>query len=149
MPCVSADSHVTLHYRMAVLADEGERELVNTFAGAPATLQMGVGQWSPDIEARLLGLDEGVQVEFSLAAKDAYGMRNPQLVRTLRTAQVHKGVGPAAVVAQGDTVELEDRQGNPMHGVVTRLDADEAVIDFNHPLAGWPLQVRVLVIGIL
>ena len=149
MPCVSADSHVTLHYRLALLADDGERELVNTFACAPATLQMGVGQWSPELEARLLGLEVGAQVEFSLTAEQAYGARNPQLVRTLHTAQVQEYTGPDVILAPGETVEFEEREGFPMRGVVTRLDAQETVIDFNHPLAGWPLQVRVQVIGVL
>src|ERR1700687_5826723 len=79
-PAINAVSHVTLHYRMAVLVEGEERELVNTFEAAPATLQMGVGQWSPDIERHLLGLAEGQTLDVEIPAADAYGVHNPDLV---------------------------------------------------------------------
>ena len=66
MKHIAPDSHVTLHYRVSLLVEGTERELVNTFAGSPATLQMGVGQWSPHLERRLVGLAEGEGRDFEL-----------------------------------------------------------------------------------
>jgi FKBP-type peptidyl-prolyl cis-trans isomerase SlpA len=137
MANVQAGSHITLHYRMALVDRGVERELVNTFASAPATLQMGVGQWSPSIEARLLGLGEGDRLDLALEPADAYGPRLPELVR---------GEGTLAV---GQAVEVQDARGVPLHGVVAAWDDANALIDFNHPLAGKTLHVRVEVVGVL
>jgi FKBP-type peptidyl-prolyl cis-trans isomerase SlpA len=146
---IQAASHVTLNYRMAVHVDGVERELVNTFAAAPATLQMGVGQWSPDIEQRLLGLVEGQQLDVEIPAAEAYGVHNPDLVYTMDREQLEEQCGPDLVYAPGETVELHFAGDLPVRGILTRCDADSAVVDFNHPLAGMPMRLTVSVIGIL
>ncbi len=110
MPSIQADSHVTLHYRMSVVVDDVERELVNTFDAAPATLQMGVGQWSPDIERHLLGLGEGERLDVQIPAAEAYGVRNPDLLYTLDREQLEAQCGSAFVYAPGETVELAFRR---------------------------------------
>jgi FKBP-type peptidyl-prolyl cis-trans isomerase SlpA len=148
-PSIQAASHVTLNYRMAVQVDGVERELVNTFAAAPATLQMGVGQWSPDIEQRLLGLVEGQQLDVEIPAAEAYGVHNPDLVYTMDREQLEEQCGPDLVYAPGETVELHFAGDLPVRGILTRCDADSAVVDFNHPLAGMPMRLTVSVIGIL
>ena len=54
-PVVTEGSFLTLHYR---LTDHDGRDIVSTFDGTPATLQLGAGQWSPALEAQLIGLPE-------------------------------------------------------------------------------------------
>ncbi|MDE2430609.1 MAG: peptidylprolyl isomerase, partial [Burkholderiales bacterium] len=56
IPVVTADSYLTLHYRLATL--EGD-DIISTFHESPATLQMGTGQLAPQLEEALLGLEEG------------------------------------------------------------------------------------------
>ena len=97
VPAIGADSHVTLHYRMVVLVDGEEKELVNTFDAAPATLQMGVGQWSPELEQRLLGLTEGATLDVAIPAAHAYGEHNPDLVYELEREQLEEQCGDALV----------------------------------------------------
>lgn len=148
-PSINAVSHVTLHYRMAVLVEGEERELVNTFEAAPATLQMGVGQWSPDIERHLLGLVEGQTLDVEIPAADAYGVHNPDLVYELDREQLEEQCGADLVYAPGETVELQFIGEVPVRGILTVCNDDNAVVDFNHPLAGMPMRLRVAVIGIL
>jgi FKBP-type peptidyl-prolyl cis-trans isomerase SlpA len=148
-PSINADSHVTLHYRMCVRVEGEERELVNTFEAAPATLQMGVGQWSPDIEARLLGMTEGQRLDVEIPAQEAYGAHNPDLVYTMDREQLEEQCGPELVYAPGETVELHFAGDLPVRGILAACDADSAVVDFNHPLAGMPMRLTVSVIGIL
>ena len=149
MPRVVSTSHLTLHYRMAVLVEGQERELVNTFAASPATLQMGVGQWAPTVESHLIGMAEGQCLEFELPAEQAYGPRNPRLVRTISRARLQAQCGPGTAFAVGDTVEFRADGGEPYRGLLAQCDALRAVVDFNHPLAGLPMRVRVQVIGVL
>ena len=58
--CVESGSFLTLHYRLAGPAGD----LINTFAGKPATLTIGSGALSPALEAHLLGLSEGSRATF-------------------------------------------------------------------------------------
>jgi hypothetical protein len=66
----SADSYLTLHYR---LADLDGSEYVSTFDLSPATLQMGSGQLAETLENCLLGLAAGERHVFELAGLDAFG----------------------------------------------------------------------------
>lgn len=149
MTSIAADSHVTLHYRMALLVDGAERELVDTFGAKPATLQLGVGQWAPTIEARLLGLAEGADAQFDLAPESAYGPRRAELVRRISRAQFEAQGVPGNTWEEGTQVELAAPEGARHHGVLVSCDEAQGVVDFNHPLAGLPLRVRVQVIGVL
>jgi FKBP-type peptidyl-prolyl cis-trans isomerase SlpA len=67
LPRVTPGSFLTLHYRMAAAAVNGQpgADIINTFAGKPATLSLGGGQLSPALEQRLLGLSEGARVSVS------------------------------------------------------------------------------------
>jgi len=149
MSRVAPTSHVTLHYRVAVLVQGAERELVNTFRAAPATLQMGVGQWAPTVEAYLLGLAEGQSLDFEVPAERAYGMRSADLVRTISREQLQGQCEPGTVFAVGESVELRGLGGEALRGVLAQCDAQQAVVDFNHPLAGLPMRIQVQVIGVL
>ncbi len=148
MTRIDQTSHVTLHYRMALLVDGAERELVNTFGSAPATLQMGVGQWAPTLEQHLVGLEEGQSLDVALPAEQAYGAHHPELVRTLSQEQLAQHCGPDQRLAPGENVELRGG-AQPVRGVIAACDAGAALVDFNHPLAGLPMRLRVQVIGVL
>ncbi len=149
MPAIETGSHVTLHYRMALLIDGVERELVDTFAARPATLQLGVGQWAPTLEARLLGLEEGAEAQFELPPAEAYGLHQRELVRRVRRAQLTAAAAPDWQPQAGETVEVRGAEGVALNGVLVECDAHSALVDFNHPLAGRPMRVRVQVIGVL
>jgi len=149
MSSIAPDSHVTLHYRVALLVDGVERELVDTFAARPATLQLGAGQWSPGLERRLLGLEEGAAAQFELPPEQAYGVHQHDLVRRLGRDQLVAAADPGWIAEPGAAVEIRTPEGASVRGVLLECDAQSARVDFNHPLAGRPLRVRVQVIGVL
>lgn len=149
MAQIGPDSHVTLHYRLAVLADDEEREIVSTLALKPATLQLGAGQLTPVLEERLLGLAEGERRCFDLAADEAYGRRHPDLVQTLARATFDANADPQSEYVAGDLVEFRAADGARFSGVIKSFGEAQVVVDFNHPLAGMPLRFSVQVIGVL
>ena len=149
MARIGPGSHVTLHYRLAVLAGEAEHEVMSTLSLQPATLQIGAGQLASSLEQRLIGLDEGEQASFDLAPGEAYGERNPALVQSLARRTFDANADPLTDYLPGDLVEVRDDQGGSIAGVLKSLDAAQAVVDFNHPLAGLPLRFSVQVIGVL
>jgi FKBP-type peptidyl-prolyl cis-trans isomerase SlpA len=95
-PVVTEGAFLTLHYRLS--ADDG-RDIVSTFGDTPATLQLGVGQLSPELEAKLIGLSEGTQHVFELPAGAAFGQRNPALIQrvSIWSISLHRVAGASQV----------------------------------------------------
>jgi FKBP-type peptidyl-prolyl cis-trans isomerase SlpA len=147
-PRVTADSHVTLHYRVALRDADGDREVISTLGGSPATVQIGGGTLPPALENCLLGLAEGDTAQFTLPP-DAYGERSPQLVQTLTRATFDANADPDGAYVPGDVVEFNGPEGRRFTGVLKSLDMQRVVVDFNHPLAGQPLVFEARVIGVL
>ncbi|HEX5639264.1 MAG TPA: FKBP-type peptidyl-prolyl cis-trans isomerase [Burkholderiaceae bacterium] len=146
---VAAGSHVTLHYRIAVELDGNEHEVVSTFDARPATVQIGAGQFSEALEQRLIGLEEGQEASFDLAAGDAFGHRSAELVQTLTRGTFDANADPGVEYVPGDVVEFSAPDGLRFSGVLKQHAGDRVVVDFNHPLAGLPVRFSVRVIGVL
>jgi FKBP-type peptidyl-prolyl cis-trans isomerase SlpA len=139
---VAHDSHLTLHYRIA-LADGAE--VISTFGANPATLRLGSGQLAANLERCLVGLPEGARRAFRLAPEAAFGAHNPQLLQRI----AKKAFPAAAVLESGKLIEFEAPGGAGYAGLVLELDETHALIDFNHPLAGQAIRFEVEVIGVL
>ncbi len=147
VPAVVADSYLTLHYRVSVLAQEID-EIVGTFGTQPATLQLGAGQLAPALEARLYGLPLGAHRVFELAPGEAFGPRNPDLVQRVARKLLEEESASNDYVP-GDVVEFNAPGGGRYAGVFRAIDDDYASFDFNHPLAGQPVRFEVEIVGIL
>ncbi|WAL81950.1 peptidylprolyl isomerase [Pandoraea sp. XJJ-1] len=145
-PVVQDDSYLTLHYRIA--APDGA-DIVNTFEGTPATLQLGGGQMAPTLEQSLLGMTVGARRRTELAPEQAFGPRNPELLQrvSMKTLQENSNFGEAYSV--GDLVEFNAPSGGRYAGILRELGDGWALFDFNHPLAGQPIVFEVQIIGIL
>ena len=150
MPSVQADSFLTLHYRLAGLAGDGV-ELINTFAGKPATLSLGAGELSPALESQLIGLSEGDRARFELQPGEAFGPRNPDLVQWVARKLLDELGDPQEQYGIGDVVQFPTPDGLGNYaGTVMQVGPDGAVqLDFNHPLAGQAVVFEVQVIGVL
>lgn len=147
---VGPDSYVTLHYRIELLTGPAAGTVfVDTFLDRPATLQMGVGQWAPGMEALLLDRAEGEQFMLDLPAERAYGVRNPDLLRWLSHEEMTRHAPPDTQFQAGDMVEFVAPGGGRYSGVLKAFDQGSALFDFNHPLAGIDLQVEVKILGVL
>lgn len=146
LPVVTEASYLTLHYRLA--SQEGE-DIVTTFKESPATLQFGMGQLAPFLEACLLGLPEGTHQTFELPPERAFGPRNPELIRRVSRATLRQNSQLGEEYRIGDLVEFAAPGGGQFAGVLREIDEQGALFDFNHPLAGQSLQFEVKIIGIL
>jgi FKBP-type peptidyl-prolyl cis-trans isomerase SlpA len=144
---VQEGSFLTLHYR---LAGPDGADVVNTFAGQPATLSLGAGQLAPAIEQHLLGLPEGAQHTFQLPAGAAFGERNPEMLQRVKLSLLRELGDPDATYGLGDVVQFPTPDGQASYaGVVREVGDDWLLFDFNHPLAGQPVTFEVRVIGVL
>ncbi|MBF1236464.1 MAG: FKBP-type peptidyl-prolyl cis-trans isomerase, partial [Lautropia mirabilis] len=76
---VGPQSFLTLHYRLSL--PENGADVINTFEGKPATLQLGIGQMSEVLENCLVGMADGEHRIFELAPGEAFGPRNPARIQ--------------------------------------------------------------------
>ena len=144
---VQPGSFLTLHYR---LSGPDGTDLVNTFDAKPATLSLGTGELAPAMEARLLGLPEGARRSFELAAGEAFGARNPELLQRVKRSLLDELGDPDERYNVGDVVQFPTPDGAGAYaGVLREVDGDVLVFDFNHPLAGRPVTFEVQLIGVL
>jgi FKBP-type peptidyl-prolyl cis-trans isomerase SlpA len=102
------------------------------------------------MEARLMGLAEGARASFDLAAGEAFGERNPDMLQRVKLSLLRELGDPDEQYKLGDVVQFPtpDRQG-AYAGVVREVGSDWLLFDFNHPLAGQPVTFEVHVIGVL
>ena len=133
---VGPQSFLTLHYRLTL--PESGTDVINTFEGKPATLQLGIGQMAEALESCLVGMADGEHRVFDLPGGEAFGQRTPDLIQ--------KDVG---TYQPGDLVEFPAPDGSRFAGVLKSQDDTGAVFDFNHPLAGKAVRFEVKLLGVL
>ena len=147
MNLIHAGSFLTLHYR---LSGPDGADVINTFDDKPATLSLGTGELSPAIEARLIGLAEGSRTQFELAAGEAFGERNAEMLQRVKLSVLRQLGDPHEEYSVGDVVQFPTPDGQASYaGVIREVDGDALLFDFNHPLAGQPVRFEVHVIGVL
>ena len=147
-PRVHPGSVLPLHYRLAGPGGD----IINTFADKPATLTLGTGELSPAGEQRLLGLEEGTRATFEIAAGQAFGERNPEMVQWVARQLLRTMGDPHEQYHVGDVVQFPTPDGLGSYaGAVRQVAGDGGAVqfDFNHPLAGQPVTFEVHLIGVL
>ncbi|MEI8324808.1 MAG: peptidylprolyl isomerase [Betaproteobacteria bacterium] len=150
VPTVQADSFLTLHYRLSGPAGD----IINTFPTQPATLTLGTGALSAAVERHLIGLAEGVHICLELAAGEAFGPRNPDMLQWLDRKVLAQMGDPSEQYQVGDVLQFPTPDGKAQFaGVVRQLRQDErgqaVLFDFNHPLAGAAVTFEVQLLGVL
>ncbi len=147
MNLVQAGSFLTLHYR---LSGPDGADVINTFADKPATLSLGTGELAPAMERCLLGLAEGSRSRFELAAGEAFGEHNPQMLQRVKRSLLAEWGDADVQYRVGDVVQFPTPDGAGRYAGVVRETADDWLLfDFNHPLAGRPVSFEVQLIGVL
>lgn len=147
---IDNSSFVTLNYRISLIREPlADEVIVDTFLDKPATLQLGMGQWSEALEDLLIGLEEGQSASFQLPPDAAYGPRNPELIQSLSQDLVQSHSDPKNPLVPGDIVEFPAPHGGKYSGVLKEINESAYLFDFNHPLAGHSLKLDVQIIGVL
>lgn len=137
---VGPDSYLTLRYRL-VLPDGSEA--VSTFGMNPATLAMGSGQLAETLEHCLIGMRAGERQKFTLEPEAAFGLRNPELVRRIALASLPREIEEEP----GARISFTDASGAEFAGTLLEKGHDEALFDFNHPLAGLTVVFEAEIIA--
>ncbi len=131
---------VTLHYRLSCQSEI----LVDTFTEGPETFTLGHGEIDPRLETLLLGLRAGDHRLFDLAPGEAFGSHDPAMIHSLPRGDFPDDME----LAVNSSVDFTLPNGQTLTGAVLEIDPDTVRVDFNHPLAGLPVNFEVQILAI-
>jgi len=112
----------------------------------PLQFQMGTGAVLSAFEQALLGMAAKETKSIAVAAKDAYGLKNEDLVMTVsRQGFADHPLTPGMILG----MEMEhDGQQHKVPATVLTVEADTMTVDFNHPLAGQDITYQITLLSI-
>ena len=102
---------------------------------------LGWGAMPPGLEEAMIGLETGDQKVVQLAAEQAYGEFDPELLMEVPRADF----APDVELNPGLVFETENDEGHTVYFIVQEVKDDKVNIDFNHPLAGKDLEINFTV----
>lgn len=143
---ITEGAFLTMHYRLSAL--DGQ-DIVTTFDENPATLQLGGGQLAPFLEDCLIGLTEGAHKVFEFTPEQAFGPRNADLLQRVSLSTLENNSEEGAEYKIGDLVDFAAPGGGRFAGVLREMGEQDALFDFNHPLAGQHVKFEVRIIGVM
>ncbi len=142
MSVIGRDSKVTLHFALKLVTGE---VVDSTFEKKPATFTFGDGNLLSGFENKLIGLQKGARKQFTVSPEEAFGQSNPANVQHFKRSDFD----PAMELHEGLVISFADASKAELPGVVARVDDDEVVVDFNHPLAGRVIYFDVEILDVV
>lgn len=137
---VAENKVVQMHY---TLKNDNDEVLDTSEGREPLAYIQGIGQIIPGLEKQMEGKAAGDKVVTTIAAADAYGEVNPNLVQKV-SKQGFQGEEELVV---GMQVEVNTNNG-PAIAMVTDIEGEDVTLDLNHPLAGMTLHFDVDVVEV-
>lgn len=98
----------------------------------------GQHQLLPAFERAVTGMKTGDEAKIELSAEEGFGPYDAKKRKTVPISEL------PAWTQEGDV--LQDRAGQ--QATVTQLSDSSAVMDYNHPLAGKPLNMRIRILRV-
>ncbi len=132
---------ITLHYRLVCRGEE----IADTFGDdEPETFTLGGGEIDVRLEALLLGLAAGDHRAWQLDPGDAFGFHDPAMIHDLPRADFP----PESELVVGRQMAFDLPNGQSMSGIIRAIGEDSVQVDFNHPLAGLPVEFEVRILAV-
>lgn len=117
--------------------------VATTDGGEPVTFKVGQTGMLPAIQTGITGMSPGESKELVLTPDQAFGPGNPEAVKKVPNTEL-----PDELREVGKTLSVEAEEGKKLQGRVVKVGANNTTLDFNHPLAGRTVVVKVKVLEI-
>ena len=130
-PQIVEGSNVTFFYHITVPGEQIVLKDVGQFV-------QGQHQLLPILERQVTGMRPGEEKTIDLSAEEGFGPYDATKKQTVSKSDLPKGT------KEGDVIQ--DRAGQS--ATVTHLSDGSAVMDYNHPLAGKPVHVRLRIVRV-
>jgi FKBP-type peptidyl-prolyl cis-trans isomerase SlyD len=128
---------VTIEYRMV---DEKANLIDSTDDTDPLSFIQGHGMVLPAIEREIEGRHSGERLTFRISPEDAFGQPDPARIRTIPLSQFPTDQTPYP--GARFFVKKEDQD---VAVTIVAVEQDQVTVDGNHPLAGIPLIVDLVI----
>ena len=135
---IDKNSAVTLRFKVT----DSLGKVVEESTEPMVYLHGGYGNTLPKIEEALDGQETGYKVTLALAAVDAFGLRDENLMQTIPKSQFPPGV------KVGGQLEGRGEDGRAQAFTVVKIKGDTVILDGNHPLAGKDLRFALAVMDV-
>lgn len=104
---------------------------------------VGAGEMIPGFDAAVKGMKIGETKSVTIEPEQAYGDHNPEGVQAVSKQQFPEDFEfQEGIVIEGSV------QGQPVRGVISQVDSETVVVDFNHPMAGRNLNFDIELIDV-
>lgn len=133
---------ISFHYTLT----DSSGEVIDTSRdqNVPFSYLEGMGQIIPGLERALALLSVGDKRKIEVAAADAYGVMDDQLI-----VQVPREKLPnSSELQEGDQFQASGPNGEVLLFRVIEIQQDQVKLDGNHPLAGEDLVFDVELLGV-
>jgi peptidylprolyl isomerase len=87
-------------------------------------------------------MEKGEEKEIKVEPKDAFGYRLPELVKKVPRNKIPEEA------EEGMMLRFVTPEGIQIPGQIIEITDEEAIIDFNHPLAGLELNFKIKITDI-
>lgn len=134
---IKKDDVVSLEYRLRV-----EENLVDESEGEPLMYLHGYGNIIVGLENALAGMKLFEEKTVFIEAHEGYGIFDEEMIQTIPVDSFEDEL------EVGGHYTGENEDGEAVSFVVLEIEGEEALVDFNHPLAGDTLEFWVKVVGI-
>lgn len=139
---VADDVIVSLDYTLRL---DDDQVIDSSEGGEPLEFIQGAGHIIPGLEEELYGMEVGEEKQVTVHPSDGYGERDESRIQIVGRDAFQAG----AELESGMGVQMQDPQsGQVFQGTISQVNADNVVIDFNHPLAGEALHFDVTIAGL-
>jgi FKBP-type peptidyl-prolyl cis-trans isomerase SlyD len=131
---------IGFHY---TLTDKTGTVLDSSIGDEPLFFLENTQQIIPGLERVIALMNVGDKKKIEVAAADAYGDVNPELLVKVKKTQFP----PDAQLTVGDQFQVNNDAHSPVFTIM-QIDSDEVTVDGNHPMAGKDLFFDVEIVGI-
>ena len=112
----------------------------------PVTFTIGKKEVFPGIEQSVMGMHQGEEKNIMLTPEAAYGPHDSDKVEQISLDELSAG----SHLRIGTTISATDKvTGKEVSGRIINISQRGVIIDFNHPLAGQPLLMDIIVKNIM
>lgn len=137
---VGKDMVVSMEYTLTV---DGE-VLDSSEKHGPIEFLQGHRNIIPGLEMELNGMHVGESKQVVVAAKDGYGLSDPEEIKDIDRDEFPDEVP----LKPGVNLEMKDDEGDLLYGTIVEVGEDTVKMDFNHPLADKELHFEVKIAGL-
>ena len=133
---------ISFHYTLT----DSSGEVIDTSRdqNVPFSYLEGMGQIIPGLERALALLSVGDQRKINVAAADAYGVQDEQLLVKVPREKLPN----SSELQAGDQFQASGPNGEVLLFRVVGVEGEEVTLDGNHPLAGVDLTFDVEMMGV-